>query len=44
MNEAAVSAIRTAAPFGRLPQACPGSNMDLEFVSYYNSVLAAQEL
>lgn len=37
MNEAAVNAIRAAAPFQRLPQGYTGTNLDLQFSFYYNS-------
>ena len=35
LDEAAVSAIRTAAPFGRLPKPYPGSSLDLRFTSFH---------
>jgi TonB family protein len=37
MNEAALNAIRMAAPFQRLPQGYAGTNLDLQFSFYYNS-------
>jgi TonB family protein len=38
MDAAAQSVIRTAAPFGRLPVAYLGSNLDLLFTFSYNSI------
>jgi TonB family protein len=37
MDAAAQSAIRTAAPFGRLPESYPGSSLDLLFTFSYKS-------
>jgi len=37
MDAAAQSVIRSAAPFGRLPVAYLGSNLDLLFSFFYNS-------
>jgi len=37
MNEAALNAIRRAAPFGRLPEGYTGTNLDLQFSFYFNS-------
>jgi TonB family protein len=38
MDAAAQNAIRTAAPFGPLPDAYPGSNLDLLFTFSYKSI------
>lgn len=37
MDEAALKAIRTAAPFGRLPEAFPNPNIYLRFSFHYNT-------
>jgi TonB family protein len=37
MDEAALNVIRTAAPFGRLPEGYSGTNLDLQYYFFYNS-------
>jgi hypothetical protein len=37
MDEAALSVIRTAAPFPRLPEGYAATTLDLQFSFYYNS-------
>jgi TonB family protein len=42
MDEAAVAAIRTAAPCSPLPEAYPGRGMELRFLVFYNIKPAAK--
>jgi TonB family protein len=42
LDEAAVSAVRTSAPFEHLPEAFKGPSIDLRFTFAYNEPLSAQ--
>jgi TonB family protein len=37
LDAAALSAVRTAAPFGRLPEGYPGTHLDLQIIFYYTN-------
>jgi TonB family protein len=38
LDAAALSAVRTAAPFGRLPEGYPGTCLDLQIIFYYTNM------
>jgi len=37
MDAAALNTIRTAAPFGRLPEGYPGGYLELQLLFYFNN-------